>query len=94
VTPEDDYYGQMRAVALDDTTADRLLSGMISPDDAPPGYAGLAALVQTLQIGGASAHTNPAAAEASLVAAMAAALDSSRPPARPFRGEVLCYPDC
>jgi hypothetical protein len=91
VTPEDDYYGQMRAVPLDDTTADRLLSGMISPDDAPPGYAGLAALVQTLQRPGESAHTNPPAAEASLIAAMADAVASSRPPATsvPRRSSVL-----
>ncbi|MDQ3945065.1 MAG: hypothetical protein M3357_07955 [Actinomycetota bacterium] len=27
---------------LDDWTADRLLAGMVDPDDAPPGYAGLA----------------------------------------------------
>jgi hypothetical protein len=81
VTPEDDYFTQMRAVPLDDTTKDQLLSGMISPDDAPPGYAGLAAMVQTLQHPGEPAHTNPAAAEAWLIAAIAAAVHSSMAPA-------------
>ena len=33
MTRQDDYYRQMRAVPLDDTTADRLLSGLISPED-------------------------------------------------------------
>jgi hypothetical protein len=31
---------------LDEHTADRLLSGVLAPEDAPPGYAGVAALLQ------------------------------------------------
>ena len=33
--------------ALDDDTTERLLSGRLDPDDAPPGYAGVARLLQT-----------------------------------------------
>lgn len=33
--------------ALDDDTAERLLSGRLDPDDAPPAYAGVARLLQT-----------------------------------------------
>ena len=42
--------------SLDDVTADRLLAGLIPPDDAPPGYAGVARLV-------IAAHRPPSAAE-------------------------------
>jgi hypothetical protein len=66
---------------------------MISPDDAPPGYAGLAALVQTMQTQtpGESAPTYPVAREASLVAAMAAAVRSplSPAPSIPRRSSLL-----
>jgi hypothetical protein len=37
----------MRAVRLDDETADRMLAGGVDPADAPPGYAAVAALLQT-----------------------------------------------
>ena len=32
---------------LDDDTAERLLAGRVGPDDAPPGYAGVAAILQS-----------------------------------------------
>ena len=41
------FFLSMRAVRLDDETADRMLAGGVGPADAPPGYAGVAALLQT-----------------------------------------------
>ena len=37
----------MRNLLLDRGTADRLLSGSVAPDDAPPGYAGVAGLLRS-----------------------------------------------
>jgi len=37
----------MRMLLLDRGTADRLLSGTMAPDDAPPGYAGVAGLIRS-----------------------------------------------
>ena len=37
----------MRAVRLDDETADRMLAGVVDPADAPPGYAAVAELLET-----------------------------------------------
>ena len=36
----------MESLPVDDFTLDRLLSGTLDPDDAPPGYAGVARLLQ------------------------------------------------
>ena len=41
------FFLSMRAVRLDDETADRMLAGGVGPADAPPGYAAVAALLQT-----------------------------------------------
>ena len=41
------FFLSMRAVRLDDETADRMLAGGVDPADAPPGYAAVAALLQT-----------------------------------------------
>lgn len=46
MSPPHDWYVQMPYPSLDDTTADRILLGAAEPDDAAPGYAGLAALVR------------------------------------------------
>jgi hypothetical protein len=40
------FFLSMRAVRLDDETADRMLAGGVEPADAPPGYAAVAALLQ------------------------------------------------
>src|SRR6476659_3822826 len=37
----------MRAVRLDDETADRMLAGVVDPADAPPGYSAVAELLET-----------------------------------------------
>jgi len=41
------FFLSMRAVRLDDETADRMLAGGVEPADAPPGYAAVTALLQT-----------------------------------------------
>ena len=41
----------MRPIRLDALTADRLLSGEVSSDDAPPGYAGVAHLLEAAGAG-------------------------------------------
>lgn len=46
--PDDPRVEVMRGSWLDHATADRLLSGQVAPDDAPPGFAGVALLVRTL----------------------------------------------
>jgi hypothetical protein len=43
-----DLSGEMRNVILDRDSADRLLSGRVDPDDAPPGYAEVAALLNAV----------------------------------------------
>jgi hypothetical protein len=45
--PADDLSSDMRRHPIDDLTAERLLAGAVDPDDAPPAYAQVAALVQT-----------------------------------------------
>jgi hypothetical protein len=42
---EGDYLGEMQRMSLDLDTADRLLAGHVVAEDAPPGYARVAALV-------------------------------------------------
>ena len=69
-----DWNGEMNRFPIDDSTAERLLSGRLSPDDAPPGYAGLAGMVQA-----ATGPTIPAelASELRVVAAGVAAVRSA-----------------
>jgi hypothetical protein len=42
---EGDYSGEMQRMSLDLDTADRLLAGRVSPEDAPPGYSRVAAFL-------------------------------------------------
>ena len=72
-----DWNGEMHRFPIDDGTADRLLSGNMAPEDAPPGFAGLTALFHTA--------TGPATYgellhEDSVVAAGIAAVHSSLTP--------------
>jgi hypothetical protein len=74
MSSERDSNGEMHGNPIDKATADRLLAGMVSPEDAPRGYAGLAAMIQ--------AATGPAsptelAREAAFVAAGVAAVTST-----------------
>ena len=41
----DDFVSEMERLPLDADTADRLLAGAVLPEDAPPGYAGVASLL-------------------------------------------------
>ncbi len=47
MTGRRDIRGEMRNLLLDRDTADRLLRGHVDPDDAPPGYALVAALLRS-----------------------------------------------
>jgi hypothetical protein len=73
---------------IDDTTADRLLAGGLSPEDAPPGYAGIAGAIRS-----ATGPTVPAelAGEDLVVAAGAAAVRSAQTirPTMPGRQPML-----
>jgi hypothetical protein len=64
----------MSRFPLDDATAERLLTGRLSPEDAPPGFAGLAGLVWA-----ATGPADPAelASESQVVSAAVAAVHSA-----------------
>jgi hypothetical protein len=69
MTPWRDVEGKMRRMQMDSQTADRLLTGRVEPDDAPPGYAGAARLLQMARVEVALAEVGR---ERETVAAMAA----------------------
>jgi hypothetical protein len=74
MTSWSDLDGEMQRVPLDVDTADRLLAGSVAPDDAPPGYAGVAVFLTA-----ARTESEPVelSREAATVAALAAAVRSS-----------------
>jgi hypothetical protein len=47
-----DYTDEMQRLPLDLDTADRLLGGSVLAEDAPPGYAGVAAFLAEVDVGG------------------------------------------
>ena len=65
----DDETGGMSRLPFDATTADRFLAGQVSPEDAPPGFRDLAALIQAARPQAAE-ETSPI--ESTTVAALAA----------------------
>jgi len=69
MTPLRDFEDEMRGLWVDDGTADRLLAGLVDPDDAPPGYAEVARLVRAA---GAPAAAGELAREREAVFAAAA----------------------
>ena len=76
---------------LDAGTADRVLEGRVAADDAPPGYAEVAGLLQTLA---ADLPTRPAAAGEGTIRMMAKVVGISDPPKprrrpHPFRGPIV-----
>jgi len=79
MTPWDDLLDEMRRLPLDPDTADRLLSGNMEPDDAPPGYADVARL---LRAAATWATPGELAAEREVVALVARRMGSSPAPAR------------
>jgi hypothetical protein len=68
-----DMDSEMQPLPLDSDTADRLLAGLVAPEDAPPGYG---RVVRLLQVASAEASNEELAREPQTVAAMAAALRS------------------
>jgi hypothetical protein len=64
----------MHPVPLDLDTADRLLAGTVAPEDAPPGYANVARLLESAA---AEATADELARETEVVAMVAAAVRSS-----------------
>jgi hypothetical protein len=68
-----DEYDEMDRYRLDDVTAERLLSGQIDPDDAPPGYRSVAAALHR-----ASAASSPGGSPARELATVAAVVDAVR----------------
>ena len=72
----DDVMGDMRKFPHGDPMADALLEGRVLPDDAPPGYQGLADVVRLAK---GPPSNDERADEASVVAAMTAAIRGSAP---------------
>ncbi|HZN16005.1 MAG TPA: hypothetical protein VFB78_17185 [Acidimicrobiales bacterium] len=70
---------------LDDTTADRLLAGVVAPDDTPPGFVAASGLINEAR---ADLGPSPAIDE-SLVAAMVQAIQTSPQPIAHRRNPVL-----
>jgi hypothetical protein len=69
-----DFDCEMHPVPLDLDTADRLLAGTVAPEDAPPGYANVARLLESAA---AEPTADELAREAEVVAMVAAAVRSS-----------------
>jgi hypothetical protein len=86
MTSKRDLENEMKRFGLDDVTADRLLSGQIAPQDAPPGYQLIADAVQ--KAAGSSPATD-AAREAATIAVVVDALRSNRHPRQPVRRKSM-----
>jgi hypothetical protein len=76
MSPWGDLESEMKRQPLDTDTADRLLAGSVAPDDAPPGYAGVAAL---LAPAADSPRADDLSGESETVALLAAVVRSSQP---------------
>jgi hypothetical protein len=73
----DDLPHEMPIGTIDEDTTDRLLAGRIHPDDAPPGYAGVARI---LQAAGSLPRSGHLSREAELVAAAREVMGLRGPP--------------
>src|SRR5690349_1775233 len=73
----------MRHKRLDDRTADRLIAGRMTPEDAPAGFAGVAALLRDAHGVAVDPATAPPASETSTIAAMAATIVRQQATVRP-----------
>lgn len=69
----DDGFGEMHQIRLDPETARRLVDGSVAPDDAPPGYAGVAELLATAR--NAASAPVPAREEPTVAAMQAIVLE-------------------
>ena len=79
-----DLGDEMRSLLLDRDTADRLLSGSMAPDDAPPGYAGVAGLLRSC----AQLPPLDGVRERTTIYAMSQRIRSHRAVNPPVRGRV------
>jgi hypothetical protein len=87
-----DVDSEMHPVPLDMETADRLLAGAVAPEDAPPGYAEVARLLEAVS---AEPASHELAREAEVVAMVASAVRSSsntHSPRRSFMPFALSRP--
>jgi hypothetical protein len=87
-----DMDSEMHPVPLDMETADRLLAGAVPPEDAPPGYAEVARLLEAVS---AEPTSHEHAREAEIVAKVASAVRSSsstHSPRRSFMPIALSRP--
>jgi hypothetical protein len=87
-----DMDSEMHPVPLDMETADRLLAGALAPEDAPPGYAEVARLLEAVS---AEPTSHELAREAEVVAKVASAVRSSSntdSPRRSFMPFALSRP--
>jgi hypothetical protein len=75
-----DCIAKMSRLSIDDATTVRLLSGRLSPEDAPPGFGGLARMVRAA----AGPTTRAELARESIVVSAAVAAVRSAPPNRPI----------
>jgi len=77
----------MQRLPLDTDTADRLLAGSVAPEDAPPGYAGVATLLAAVAD---SPTADDLSRESETVALLAAVVRSSQPKTRkPRRRSIV-----
>jgi hypothetical protein len=86
MSSERDLDDEMQRFGIDDDTADRLLSGQVAPQDAPPEYRAIAGAVQAAQYptGG-----KDAARESATIAAMVEALHSGPTSDAPIRRKSM-----
>lgn len=90
--PDDPRVEVMRGSWLDHATADRLLSGQVAPDDAPPGFAGVALLVRTLAAPPTSGELVRETDAIALASAVLRSRASSFAPPRPSRAVLNGHP--
>jgi hypothetical protein len=76
MSPWRDLESEMQRLPLDTDTADRLLAGSVAPEDAPPGYAGVATLLAAVAD---SPTAEDLSRESETVALLAAVVRSSQP---------------
>jgi hypothetical protein len=83
VTFDGDYPGEMQRLSLDVDTADRLLAGTVAPEDAPPGYARLSALLAV------EPTVDDVVADGDFIDMLAATVRSSPTTERPSRRSIM-----
>lgn len=90
MTPERDLLDEMHRWPIDDGTAELLLAGRIDPNDAPPGYAGVAELVRVAR---GPALPKELSCEATVVPVAAVVAPAARPTSKeiPMRRKLLPF---